>query len=136
MMISDMNLKSCSGTSCHHKELKPPSRYRFNKVKELAKLESPVYRLVYILFPELKKLVPGLYMAYVYALLSELPSTDAVANTPLTKLSNLLSESSKGRYIKEIAVLFRNATRSSIGSHMSAIGTNPFEHACKRIAQQ
>ena len=49
-----------------------------------------------ILFPELEKLVPTLHMASVYALLCEFPSADAVANAHLTRLSNLLFESSKG----------------------------------------
>lgn len=120
MMMSDMNLKSYSDTSYHNEELKSLTRYRFDKVKERAKLKSSVSRLVCILFPELEKLVPTLHMASVYALLSEFPSADAIANAHLTRLSNLLSESSKGRYGKDTAVMFREAARSSIGSHMPA----------------
>ena len=120
MIMSDMNLKSYSGISYHNEELKSLTRYRFDKVKERAKLKSSVSRLVCILFPELEKLVPTLHMASVYALLSEFPSADAIANAHLTRLSNLLSESSKGRYGKDTAVMFREAARSSIGSHMPA----------------
>ena len=120
MLMSDMNLKSYSDTSYHNEELKSLTRYRFDKVKERAKLKSSVSRLVCILFPELEKLVPTLHMASVYALLSEFPSADAVANAHLTRLSNLLSESSKGRYGKDTAVIFREAARNSIGSVMPA----------------
>ena len=120
MMMSDMNLKSYSDTSYHNEELKSLTRYRFDKVKERAKLKSSVSRLVCILFPELEKLVPTLHMASVYALLSEFPSANAVATAHLTRLSNLLSKSSKGRYGKDTAVMFREAARSSIGSHMPA----------------
>ena len=120
MMMSDMNLKPYSDTSYHNEELKSLTRYRFDKVKERAKLKSSVSRLVCILFPELEKLVPTLHMASVYDLLSEFPSADAVAAAHLTRLSNLLSESSKGRYGKDTAVMFRKAARSSIGSHMPA----------------
>ena len=120
MMISDMNLQSYSDTSYHNEELKSLTRYRFDKVKERAKLKSSVSRLVCILFPELEKLVPTLHMASVYALLSEFPGADAVANAHLTRLSNLLSESSKGRYGKDTAVMFRDAAKGSIGSHMPA----------------
>ena len=67
-----------------------------------------------ILFPELEKLVPTLHMVSIYALLSEFPSANAVASAHLTRLSNLLSESSKGRYGKDTAVMFREAARSSI----------------------
>ena len=120
MMMSDVNLKSYSDTSYHNEELKSLTRYRFDKVKERAKLKSSVSRLVCILFPELETLVPMLHMASVYALLSEFPNADAVANAHLTRLSNLLSESSKGRYGKDTAIMFRGAARSSIGSHMPA----------------
>lgn len=54
MMMSDVNLKSYSDTSYHNEELKSLTRYRFDKVKERAKLKSSVSRLVCTLFPELE----------------------------------------------------------------------------------
>ena len=134
MMMSDMNLKSYSDTSYHNEELKSLTRYRFDKVKERAKLKSSISRLVCILFPELKKLIPTLHMASVYALLSEFPSADAVANAHITRLSNLLSKSSKGRYGKDTAVMFRNAARSSIGSYMPAKSLE-LKHTIKLIQE-
>lgn len=134
MMMSDRNLKSYSDTSYHNEELKSLTRYRFDKVKERAKLKSSVSRLVCILFPELEKLVPTLHMASVYTLLSEFPSADAVANAHLTRLSNLLIESSKGRYGKDTAVMFREAARSSIGTHMSAKSLE-LKHTIKLIQE-
>ena len=120
MLMSDVNLKSYSETSYHNEELKSLTRYRFDKVKERAKLKSSISRLVCILFPELEKLVSTLHMASVYAMLSEFPGAKQVANAHLTKLANLLSESSKGRYGKETAIAFRNAAITSIGSNMPA----------------
>ena len=134
MLMSDMNLKSYSDTSYHNEELKSLTRYRFDKVKERAKLKSSVSRLVCILFPELEKLVPTLHMASVYALLSEFPGADAVAAAHLTKLSNLLCESSKGRYGKDTAIMFREAARSSIGSHMPAKSLE-LKHTIKLIQE-
>ena len=134
MMMSDMNLKSYSNISYHNEELKSLTRYRFDKVKERAKLKSSVSRLVCILFPELEKLVPTLHMASIYALLSEFPSADAVANAHLSRLSNLLSESSKGRYGKDTAVMFRDAARGSIGSHMPAKSLE-LKHTIKLIQE-
>ena len=134
MMMSDMNLKSYSDTSYHNEELKSLTRYRFDKVKERAKLKSSVSRLVCILFPELEKLVPTLHMASVYALLREFPSADAVANAHLTRLSNLLSESSKGRYGKDTAIMFRDAARSSVGSYMPAKSLE-LKHTIKLIRE-
>ena len=81
--MSDVNLKSYSDTSYHHEELKSLTRYRFDKVKERAKLKYSVSRLVCILFPELEKLVPRLHMASVYAMLSEFPGAKPVSYTHL-----------------------------------------------------
>ena len=134
MMMSDMNLKSYSDTSYHNEELKSLTCYRFDKVKERANLKSSVSRLVCILFPELEKLVPTLHMASIYALLSEFPGADAVANAHLTRLSNLLSESSKDSYGKDTTVMFRDAARGSIGSHMPAKSLE-LKHTIKLIQE-
>lgn len=134
MMMSDMNLQSYSDTSYHNEELKSLTRYRFDKVRERAKLKSSVSRLVCILFPELEKLVPTLHIASVYALLSEFPGTHAVADAHLTRLSHLLSERSKGRYGKDMAIRFREAARSSIGSHMPAKSLE-LKHTIKLIQE-
>mgnify|MGYP001028266217 FL=1 len=134
MLMSDVNLKSYTDTAYHNEELKSLTRYRFDKVKERAKLKSSVSRLVCILFPELEKLVPTLHMASVYAMLSEFPGAKQVAGTHLTRLTNLLSESSKGRYGKETAIAFRNAARTSIGSNMPAKSLE-LKHTIKLIRE-
>ena len=134
MIMSDVNLKSYSNTSYHNEELKSLTRYRFDKVKERATLKSSVSRLVCILFPELENLVPTLHMVSVYALLSEFPGASAIANAHLTRLTNLLNESSKGRYDKDTAILFREAARSSIGSHMPAKSLE-LKHTIKLIRE-
>ena len=134
MMMSDMNLKSYSDTSYHNEELKSLTRYRFDKVKERAKLKSSISRLVTILFPELEKLVPTLHMVSVYTMLSEFPSASHVASAHLTRLSNLLSDSSKGHYGKDTANLFREAAKSSIGSIMPAKSLE-LKHTIKLIQE-
>ena len=134
MIMSDVNLKSYSNASYHNEELKSLTRYRFDKVKERAQLRQSVSRLVTILFPELEKIVPTLHMVSVYALLSEFPSASAIASAHLTRLTNLLSESSKGRYGKDTACLFREAARSSIGSHMPAKSLE-LKHTIKLIRE-
>ena len=134
MIMSDVNLKSYSDTSYHNEELKSLTRYRFDKVKERAQLKQSISRLVTILFPELEKLVPTLHMASVYALLTEFPSASAIASAHLTRLTNLLSASSKGRYSKDTAILFREAARSSIGSNMPAKSLE-LKHTIKLIRE-
>lgn len=134
MMISGVNLQSYSDKSYHNEELKSLTRYRFDKVQERAKLKTSVSRLMVILFPELEKLVPTLHMASVYALMTEFPSANAIAEAHLTRLSNLLQQSSRGRYGKNDAIRFRDAARSSIGSSMSAKSLE-LKHTIKLIQE-
>ncbi len=120
MLMSDVDLKSYTDISYHNEELKSLTRYRFEKVRERAKLKQSVSRLVTILFPELEKLVPTLHIASVYALLSEFPGAYQIAAAHLTRLKSVLSDASKGRYNREKAVEIRDAARISIGAKMPA----------------
>ena len=120
MLMSDVDLKSYTDTAYHNEELKSLTRYRFDKVRQRAKLKQSVSRLVNILFPELETLVPNLHMASVYALLSELPGAQQIASAHLTHLKTLLDDASKGRYGRDKAVDIREAARRSIGSKMPA----------------
>ncbi len=120
MLLSDTGLKPYTDTAYHNEELKSLTRYRFDKVKERAKLKTSVSRLVCILFPELEKLVPTLHMASVYELLSEFPGATQIAAAHLTRLKALLADASRGRYGRNIAVELCDAARYSIGSRMPA----------------
>ena len=120
MLMSDVDLKSYTDTAYHNEELKSLTRYRFDKVRQRAKLKQSVSRLVNILFPELETLVPTLHMASVYALLDELPSAQRIASAHLTHLKTLLDDASKGRYGRDKAVEIREAARRSIGSKIPA----------------
>lgn len=134
MMMSGVNLQSYSDTSYHNEELKSLTRYRFDKVKERAKLKTSVSRLINILFPELEKLVPTLHMVSIYALLSELPSSSQIASCHLTHLTKLLESASRGRYSKEKAIEIRNAAKQSIGSNMPAKSLE-LKHTIKLIQE-
>ena len=120
MLLSDTGLKPYTDTAYHNEELKSLTRYRFDKVKERAKLKTSVSRRVCILFPELEKLVPTLHMASVYALLEEFPGAKQVAGAHPTSLKSLLEKASKGRYKRDVALSIRDAARMSIGSRMPA----------------
>ena len=120
MLLSDAGLKPYTNTAYHNEELKSLTRYRFDKVKERAKLKTSISQLVCILFPELEKLVPTLHMASVYALLEELPSAKQIAAAHLTRLKALLETASKGHYKRDMALEIRDAARNSIGSRMPA----------------
>ena len=134
MMMSDVNLKPYSDSSYHNEELKSLTRYRFCKVKERAKLKSSVSRLVTILFPELEELVSSLHIVTVYSLLREFPSAAAIATAHLTRLSNIIYESSQGQLSKDTALLLREAARKSIGAHMPAKSLE-LKHTIKLIRE-
>ncbi len=120
MLLSDTGLKPYTDTAYHNEELKSLTRYRFDKVKERARLKQSVSRLVCILFPELEKLVPTLHLASVYALLEEFPGAKQISTAHLSRLKSLLSDASRGRYGRDMAVMIRDTARSSIGSRMPA----------------
>lgn len=120
MLLSDTGLKPYTDTAYHNEELKSLTRYRFDKVKERAKLKTSLSRLVCILFPELEKLVPTLHTASVYALLEEFPGAKQIAGAHLTRLKFLLENASRGRYKRDMAVAVRDAAQNSIGSKMPA----------------
>ena len=120
MLMSDVDLKSYTDTAYHNEELKSLTRYRFDKVKERAKLKQSVSRLVNILFPELETLVPTLHMASVYAMLGEFPGARQIADAHLTHFKAVFSDASKGRYDRDKAAEIREAARRSIGSAMPA----------------
>lgn len=120
MLLSDVGLKPYTDTAYHNEELKSLTRYRFDKVKERAKLKSSIARLICILFPELEKLVPSLHIASVYSLLEEFPGAQQIAAAHLTRLKALLETASKGRYKRDMALEIRDAARNSIGSSMPA----------------
>ena len=120
MLLSDVGLKPYTDTAYHNEELKSLTRYRFDKVKERAKLKSSISRLICILFPELEKLVSSLHTASVYTLLEEFPGAKQVAGAHLTRLRSLLETASKGHYKRDMALEIRDAARNSIGSWMPA----------------
>ena len=120
MLMSDVNLKPYAGETNYTEELKSLTRYRFDKARERSKLKTSVSRLVTILFPELEKLVPTLHMSSIYALLVEFPGAKQIAGAHLTRLTNLLTEASHGRYKRDMAIAIRDSARASIGATMPA----------------
>lgn len=120
MLLSDVGLKPYTNIAYHNEELKSLTRYRFDKVRERAKLKQSVSRLVCILFPELEKLVPSLHMKSVYALLEEFPGAKQIATANLTRLKSLLTKESKGHYGLNVAATIRDVAKASIGSVMPA----------------
>ena len=103
-------------------ELKALIRYR-NRIKSMrTKLRVSVTRLVCVLFPELPTVVGKIHQASTYALLSEMPTAKDIADCHLTKLANLLLESSKRRLSKDRALEIKALAAKSIGLYSRAVG--------------
>lgn len=134
MLMSNVNLKSYSIELYHNEELKSLSRYRFDKVKERAKLKVSVSRLVTILFPELEKIVSTIHLSSIYELFYQFPGAIQVANANLTKLSNLLANNSHGRLDKSKAIEIKHLAKNSIGSNMPAKSLE-LKHTIKLIRE-
>lgn len=134
MLMSDSSLKPYTNIAYHNSELKSLTRYRFDKVKERAKLKSSVSRLVNILFPELEKLLPTVHTTSSYTLLSELPSAKHISEVHLSHLINLLYVASKGRYNRDKAIQIRETARNSIGTYMPAKSLE-LKHTIKLIRE-
>ena len=134
MLMSDSSLKPYTNIAYHNSELKSLTRYRFDKVKERAKLKSSVSRLVNILFPELEKLLPTVHTTSSYALLSELPSAKHISEVHLSHLINLLYVASKGRYNRDKAIQIRETARNSLGTYMPAKSLE-LKHTIKLIRE-
>lgn len=133
MIMSDVSLKPYSNKLYHNEDLKSLTRYRFDKVKDRAKLKQSISRLVNILFPELETLVSTLHGKAVYALLSEFPSAHHIASANLKHLTNLLDKSSKGRFKRTTADEIRETARKSIGSYLPAKSLE-LKHTIKLIS--
>ena len=134
MLLSDVGLKPYTDTAYHNEELKSLTRYRFEKVREQAKLKSSVSRLVCILFPEMEKLVPSLHIASIYTLLEEFPGAKQIADAHLTRLKAVLETASRGRYKRDMAVRIRDAARNSVGSRMPAMSLE-LQHTIRLIRE-
>lgn len=120
MLFTD-DSKSYSPVSYQISELKSLTRHRYRMVGYRSRLKISITRLIDIVFPELPTLVWSIHQASSYAVLSELPSPVDISNCHLTKLTNLLSKASKGKYGKEKAVAFKSVASSSIGSSSRSI---------------
>lgn len=134
LITSKQFLKSYSNVSYHNENLKSLTRYRFDLVAQRAKLKTSIARLVNILFPELESLVSVLHLKAIYALLSEYPSVNQIANAHLTKLTNLLVSNSKGHFSKEFAIRLRETAQNSIGSNIPAKSFE-LKHTISRIQE-
>lgn len=115
MLFTDES-KSYSPVSYQFSELKSLTRHRYRMIGYRSKLKLSVNRLIDIVFPELPDLVWSIHQNSSYSLLLELPTPKDICNCHLTKLTNLISKASKGKYGKDKAASLKELALNSIGS--------------------
>lgn len=119
MLFSD-DTKPHLPVSYHLQELKSLTRHRYRLVGYRSKLKISINRLLDIIFPELSSVVWSVHQNSSYAMLAEYPTTEALSNAHLTKLTNLLKSSSRGKYGKTKAQEIKSLAQGSIGSNSRA----------------
>ncbi len=115
MLFTDES-KSYSPVSYQISELKSLSRQRYRLIGYRSRLKISIARLVDLIFPEYPDLVWSIHQASSYAVLLELPSPVAISECHLTRLTNLLSKSSRGKYGKDKASEMKALASRSIGT--------------------
>lgn len=120
-MLRSANPAPHVSVSYHTDELKALTRSRYRLIGYRSKLKISLNRLLDIVFPELAGLVWSTNQKSVYALLLELPNTNAISHCRMDKLTRILHDSSKGKYGREKALLIRQAAMDSIGSNSPAL---------------
>lgn len=97
-------------------QLKSLCRFRQKIKKSKARLKIQLVSYVDMIFPELQFFFKsGLHIKTCYELLKAYSSPDDIAALHLTKLSNLLSKASRGRFGKEDARSLKSLAASSVG---------------------
>ena len=97
-------------------QLKSLCRFRQKLKKSKARLKIQLVSYVDMIFPELQFFFKsGLHIKTCYELLKAYSSPDDIAALHLTKLSNLLSKASRGRFGKEDARSLKSLAASSVG---------------------
>ncbi|MFP3155314.1 IS110 family transposase [Lachnospiraceae bacterium ZAX-1] len=115
MLFTDES-KSYSPVSYQISELKPLAKHRCRLPGHRSKLKLSATRLVDIIFPELPGIFWSVHQNSSYTLLSEFSTPKDICDCHLTKLSNLLSRASHGKYGKEKAAALKELAANSIGS--------------------
>lgn len=98
-------------------KLKSLCRFRQNLKKSKARLKIQLVSYVDVLFPELQYFFKsGLHINTCYELLKRHSAPDDIAALHLISLSNLLHNSSHGRFGKQDAIALKSLAKSSVGT--------------------
>lgn len=120
ILASNLDITPYTEAAFQNEELKSLTLYRFEKVRQRAKLKQSLSRLVNILFPELESVVSTLHLNCVYSILSKYPSAKDIAKSQFDSFFNLVVSSSNGRFDRDKAKEIRTLARKSVGIYIAA----------------
>lgn len=95
--------------------LKQLTRFRSNIVDNVSSLKVQVIGIIDKVFPEYKKLFCDTFGTTSKQILLNCPTPDDIINISTTKLANLLSKYSKGKFNKETALHIKKVAKQSFG---------------------
>ncbi|QOR37025.1 IS110 family transposase [Clostridium sp. 'deep sea'] len=101
--------------SYHINEIKSLTRIRTRWVKICSSHKISITRILSCTFPELKQNFPSIHQKSMYEALKEYPSAESLKNAHLTKLTNILTKNSNGKYTKDTAIKIKKLAQNSIG---------------------
>lgn len=109
-------------------QLKNLCRFRQKLMKARTKVKIQLVTYVDLLFPELQYFFKsGIHGKTCYALLKEQPNPDRIAKMHLTRLTNLLSKSSRGHFKQSNAVRLKELASQSVGINNSTLSLQIFQ---------
>ena len=100
--------------------LKQLTRFRSNLVNNVASLKTQVIGILDKIFPEYHTLFCDVFGATSKQILLNCPTPDDIIKINTSKLSNILSKNSKGRFSKSTALNIKNIAKTSFGTKYAA----------------
>jgi transposase len=96
-------------------QLRELSRFRFRLTEQVGDLKRKLLTILDRVFPESDRLFSNVFLQSSRALLQEAVSAQQFAEFDLQELTNLLSETSRGRFGKKTAEKIQQQARQSVG---------------------
>lgn len=113
--------------------LKVLTRYRSDLVSTISTLKTQVIGVLDKIFPEYKSLFCDIFGETSKQLLLKYPTPDDIIKISTTKLSNLLSKHSKGKFNKNTALHIKEVAKNSFGIKFT---TNACSFEIKQLINQ
>lgn len=97
-------------------KLRRLSRFRMELIQQQTRIKTQLTGCLDIVFPELSRFFKGnLHLNTSYALLEKYSSANSIRSVRIDGLTNLLYNSSKGKYTYDDTLILKNLAKNSVG---------------------